>query len=150
MLGEHPAIDIPQSTAYAKEMRRHEALHTRYGGPGRPYVYAEYPKLLYKCEHVAGKGIQVVDKHEVSDEDQERNLNSRGFYPLKESYERAEKQQTEFGRLAAEREFEIQHGRISAKAADEVRVAEEAHGSMHMPVVPEGPKKRGRKPRSQA
>lgn len=145
MLGEHDAIQISQASEYAKEMRKWEAHHTKYGPRGRPYVFREYPKLLYKCEHVAGQGIQVIDKYQVNDSDQERNLNSRGFYELKKAYEQAEKQQTEFGTLAAERNFEIARGRISAKAAAEVRAAEAEHGSRHLPEVTEKPRRGRRK-----
>lgn len=145
MLGEHDAIQVSQASEYAKEMRKWEAHHTKYGPPGRPYVYRDFPKMLYKCEHVAGEGIKVVDKYLVNDEDQERNLNSRGFYTLKDAHERAEKQQTEFGRLAAERNYEIAKGRISKKAAAEVRAAEAEHGARHLPVVEEKPRRGRRK-----
>jgi len=151
MLGEHPSIEIPQSTEYAKEMRRWEALHTRYGPPGRPYQFQEFPKVLYKCESVSGKGIQPTESFTVHDEDQERNLNSRGFFPLAEAHERAKRQQTEHGILAAEREYQIQHNRLSEKAVAEVRAAEAEHGARHLPDVPETPiKKRGRKPKAVA
>lgn len=149
MLGEHHAIEVSQSSEYAKEMRKWEATHTRYGPPGRPYVYQEYPKMLYKCAHVAGKGVQPVEDYTVNDETQERNMNSRGYFPLQDAYDRAVKQQTEHGTLAAEREWQIQHGRLSDKAAAEVRAAEAEHGSTHMPDVPETPiKRRGRKPKA--
>jgi hypothetical protein len=139
MLGDHPSIEIPQASNYAKEMRRHEAHHSRFGPPGRPFVQMEYPKVLYKCAHVAGKGIQITDRFVVEDADQERNMNSRGFFVLAEAGRLAQKQQTEFGILAAERNWEIAHGRISEKAAAEVRAAEDAHGGTHMPMVPETP-----------
>src|SRR5215471_16443250 len=153
MLGEHPTIEIPQSSNYAKEMRKHEAHHSRYGAPGRPYVFREFPKLLYKCARVDGR-IQVTEKFEVGDADQERNLNSRGFFELKKAYDVIEREQTEHGILAAEREYAIQHGKHSKKAVSEIRAAEAAVGSVHLPDVPETPisthRKRGRKPKAAA
>lgn len=146
MLGEHPSIEIPQSTEYAKEMRRWEALHTRYGPPGRPYQFVEYPKTLYKVAHVHGEGLKITEQSVVNDADQERNLNSRGFYPLAEAGRRAEQEQTEHGRLAAEREWQIQHGRLSERATAEVRAAEAEHGATHLPDVPETPIRRRPKP----
>ena len=151
MLGEHPSIDIPQSTEYAKEMRKWEAHHSRFGAPGRPYVYREYPKMLHRCERVNGK-IEPVDQYIVNTEDEERNLNSRGFYPLQEAYDRIAREQTEHGILSAEREYAIQHGKHSEGAIREIRAAEAEAGSVHLPNIPETPipahRKRGRKPKT--
>jgi hypothetical protein len=144
MLGSHNAIDIPQSTEYAKEMRKWEATHTRFGPPGRPYVFSEFPKRMYKAERVEGKGIQVVDQQRASNPDEERNLLSRGFYEGQgAAFEAIEREQTEHGRLAAEREYAIQHGRLSEKAVEEVRTAEEAHGARHLPDLEVTPIRRG-------
>jgi hypothetical protein len=145
MLGEHA------SSKYAEEMRRWEAYPSKYGQPGRPFKQQDYPKMLYRCEFIAGQGIQTVDKHTVDDDVQERNMNSRGFYPLQEAYDRVLAQQTEYGKLAAEREYQIQHGRVSERAVAEVRAAEAEHGAAHMPDVPVTPiKRRGRKPKAVA
>lgn len=133
-------------TQYAKEMRKHEAWPTQFGPGERPYLFREFPKRLYKAERVQGKGIVITEAHTVNDDTEERNLQSRGFYfGQKAAIEAIEKEQLVHGTLAAEREWQIQHGRISDKATAEVRQAEEAHGSTHMPDVPEAPiKKRGR------
>jgi hypothetical protein len=37
-------------------------------------------------------------------------MNSRGFYPLQEAYDRVLAQQTEYGKLAAEREYRFSTG----------------------------------------
>jgi len=152
MLGEHDSIAISPSSAYAKEMAKWETTHTKYGPPGRKYTFQEYPKMLYKLKR--GNGLEIEATYTVQDADEERNLNSRGFLPLEEAAKAMAQEQTEHGKLAAEREYEIQHGRLSEKAISEVRAAEEAHGSTHMPVVPETPipthRKRGRKPKAAA
>ncbi len=143
MLGSHNAIDVPQSTEYAKEMRKWEATHTRFGPPGRPLNITEFPKRMYKAEWETGKGIQTVDQQRAENADQERNLLSRGFYEGQGAAHAAvERQQTEFGRLAAEREYQIQHSRLSESAVAEVRAAEEAHGARHLPDVPVAPVRR--------
>lgn len=149
MLGVHKSISLPQATEYAKEMAKWEAQDSQWGKAGRPYVFQEFPKRMYRAAHVAGKGAEVVEAHTVNTVDEERNLQSRGFYfGQAAAFEAVRQTQTEFGKLAAEREHEIQHGRLSERATNEVRAAEAAHGSTHMPMVPETPiKRRGRKPK---
>jgi hypothetical protein len=139
-------VEYGQESNYAKEMRRHEATHTVFGAPGRPYVYREFPKMLYKFARVQGKGIIVDETFSVGDEDEQRRMESRGFHAKQEDAIAAiEREQTRDGILAAEREYAIQHGRHSEKAVNEVRQAEEAHGATHLPEVPRTPiKKRGR------
>ncbi len=144
MLGAHNAIDMPQSTEYAKEMRKWEATHTRFGPPGRQYAFQAFPKMVFKAARVDGKGIQIVDTHIVGNELEERNLQSRGFCVTQEAAIAAiEAEQTLHGTLAAEREYAIRHGRLSNPAIAEVRAAEEAHGATHLPDVPMKPR-RGR------
>ena len=133
-------VVFTQESNYAKEMRRWEAHHTQFGAPGRPYVFHEFPKMLYRADRVDGK-IVVNENCIVNDDDEQRNMQSRGFYLTQEgAIEAAEKlYHVEYGTLAAERNFEIERGRISASAAAEVRSAEAAHGASHLPVVPETP-----------
>lgn len=137
MLGEHASISIPQSSKYAEEMRKHEAYPSKYGQPGRPFQHQEYPKMLYRCEFKGGDGIVVVDKHIVNDEQEEANMNSRDFHVLQVAHDRAMKTQTEHAKLAAEREYQIQHGRISERAVAEVRQAEAEAGAVHLPDIQE-------------
>ena len=139
MLGHHPSIVIPQNTPYAEEMRKHEAYHTQYGPPKRPYVFAEFPKRVYKAVRgtigIDFEGFTVHDEHE------QRNMQSRGYCVSQtEAMAALEREQTEHGKLAAERNWEIAHGRISEKAAAEVRQAEAEHTD-HLPEVKERPKR---------
>lgn len=141
------AVEYGTDSNYAKEMRRHEAYPTKFGPPGRPFVHHEFPKMLYRAERVSGKGIVIVDKQIAQDAHEERNLQSRGFYfgPDK-AVEAIQLEQTEHGKLAAEREYAIQHGKHSEQAVSEIRAAEAEAGAVHLPNVPETPiKKRGRK-----
>lgn len=140
MLGTHDSISLPQSTEYAKEMSKWEAYPTKFGPAGRPYQFREFPKRMYRAEYTPGKGTEIVEAHTVNNADEERNMRSRGFYfGPQEAFDAVRDQQTEFGTLAAKREFQIQHNRISEKATAEVRAAEEAHGTQHLPDVPETP-----------
>ena len=135
MLGNSSSIVIPEGTPYAEEMRKHEALYTRFGPPLKPYVYREFPKMLFKGRD--GEHCIVNDEHE------QRNMQSRGFCLTQElAIEAADHEHTEHGKLAAERNWEIKHGRVSQKAAEEVRQAEAEHGARHLPEVKEQPKRR--------
>lgn len=144
MLGNHSSIVIPQNTPYAQEMRRHEAFHTSFGPPGRPYEYREFPKRVYRA--LKGGASPEFEGFTVNNETEQRNMQSRGYSLTQaDALTALEREHTEHGKLAAERNYEIAHGRLSEKAAAEVRAAEEAHGATHMPEVKETPiRKRGR------
>lgn len=139
-------VEFGSESNYAKEMRKWETNHTRFGPPGRTFTYEEFPKRLYKAEHVSGKGIAIVDAQTANDAHEERNLQSRGFHFGPDvAVQAIRDEQTEHGKLAAERNFDIAHGRLSPKAAAEVATAEGDYGAKHLPMVPETPiKKRGR------
>jgi hypothetical protein len=142
MLGHHKSIAVGASSEYAKELQKHEALHTQFGPPGRPYVYREFPKRLYRAtRRETGNGIDY-EGFTVNDEHEERNMQSRGFaLSQSEALEALTREQTEHGKLAAERNFEIARGRISERAAKEVRAAEADHTG-HLPEVTAKPIRR--------
>ena len=65
---------------YAKERRKWEAQHTQFGPPGRPFVYAEYPLMLYRAKRRPEGGKDpILENFTVEDEQQERNMQSRGW-----------------------------------------------------------------------
>ena len=147
MLGRHGSIVIPQNTPYAAEMRKHEAFPTEFGKGERPYVFREFPKRLYKATRLEQGGVGF-EGFTVNDEEEQRNMQSRGYslsQPL--ALEALEREQTEHGKLAAERNWEAKAGRLSEKATAEMRAAEEAHGARHLPEVPHTPIKRGGRPK---
>lgn len=149
MLGTHGSIVIPQNSPYAQEMRKHEAHHTQFGPPGRPYEYREFPKRVYRATR-GEKGIEW-DGVTVNDEHEQRNMASRGYCATQaDALTALDREHTEHGKLAAEREWEIQHGRVSPRAAAEVRAAEAEHGARHLPSVPETPVRRRGRPRTSA
>lgn len=154
MLGTHPSIDLPQSTEYAKEMRRWEAYPTKFGPAGRPYAHREFPKRVYTAE-ADEKGSRRLVGATCPDERDLPNFLSRGFHPTQEAaLEAWDRQHTEHGKLAAEINYEIAQGRVSARAAAEVQAARQAHGARHLPEVPETPipvhRKRSRKPTAES
>lgn len=144
MLGLHPSIIIPQGTPYAEEMRKHEANYTTFGAPGRPYVFQEFPKRLYKAVSGTSRGVEF-EGFTVNDANEQRNMQSRGYcLSQAEAMEALEREQLEHGKLAAERNWEIQHGRVSERAAAEVREAEAEYGARHLPEVPAKPVRKRR------
>lgn len=138
-------VVLPPETAYAKEMSKWEAYPSQYGPGKRPYTFQEFPKRLYLAGRPTTNKIEIIDAQTARDEQEERNLLSRGFCVGQDAAIKAiEKQQTEHGIAAAERNFDIKYGRISDKAAAEVRTAE-SEVSGHLPEVPRTPiRKRGR------
>jgi hypothetical protein len=149
MLGVHDSIEVGQSTEYAKEMRKWEAHHSKWGAPGRPFKFEEFPQQMYKARR-GEKGIEVEETRQAMNADEQRNLESRGFYVgPKAAFDAVEKEQQVHGELAAEREYAIRHGRLSENAAAEVRQAEAAHGAKHLPDVPHTPVKRHRRTKAQ-
>lgn len=138
-------VEYGSESNYAKEMRRWEAYHGPFGPPGRQFVQQTYPQMMYRAERVDGV-IKMVEHHLAGNDDEQRNFESRGFHVGPQAaHDAIARQQTEHGILAAEREFQIQHNRLSEKAVAEVRAAEQAHGSTHLPDVPETPIRKKRK-----
>lgn len=135
MLGVHPSISLPPSTEYAKEMRKWESYPSQWGPAGRPYKFADFPKMLYKAVQGGPMDTQIVNS-----EDEQRREEAKGFAASQErALELLGRDHLESATLAAERNFEIEKGRISPKAAQEVRAAEEEHGARHLPEVKETP-----------
>ena len=141
-----PIVANPDS-AFSKEMAKWNAHYTEHGPPGKPFVFHEYPAMMYKAGRVEGKP-QIVDKHIAADEDAQRNLESRGFVaggPGK-AMEALESDELWQAKLAAERNYE--EARMGPKAQEQARAVNEAAGMRHVPSVPETPiKRRQRKAR---
>lgn len=145
-------VEYGQSSRYAQEMRRWNAHHSEFGAPGRPYVFQEFPKRVYRADRVDGQ-VKIVESKEVGDDDAEMIERGKGFrFSQQDALDLITGEQLTHGRLAAEREWEIQHGKHSDKAIAEVR-AVEAASSEHVPVIAETPipahqKKRRGRPRT--
>jgi hypothetical protein len=140
MLGVHKSIILPQSTPYAQEMAKWEPFPSKWGAAGRPYVFREFPKMLYK----ASQGAEMTTIT-VNDPDEQRREEAKGFAATQErALELMNREHREHATLAAERNFEIAKGRISERAGAEVRQAEAEHGARHLPEVPEKPRRKRR------
>ena len=139
-------VFTPESE-YAKEMRKWNAHHSEYGPPGRPFVQAEYPWRLYKATRQKD-GTRTFDGQTANDAHERRNLESRGFVTggQQAALDALEAVEREHAILAAEINYEVRHG-LSEKARAEVEAHQEAAGARHLPMIPEAPKKRGRKPK---
>jgi hypothetical protein len=144
------AVVHSPDSEFAKEMRKWEAHHTQYGPPGRPYTYQPYPTRMYKAVR-ADDGSRTFEAFTANDEHEQRNLESRGFVVggQQAALDALSAAELEHSKLAAERNWEVAHGRVSEKAAAEVAAHEAAAGARHLPSIPEAPKRRGRKPKAE-
>lgn len=128
-------LHSPES-AFAKERRKWEAHPSELGPGERPWVFREYPMMLYRA--LSPSTTAPMESQIADDELQADALRGRGFRPTPlEAIDAHEAQALEFAKLAAEREHEIKY-KLSEKAAAEVRAAE-ADYSGHMPSVPVTP-----------
>lgn len=140
MLGVHKSISLPQSTEYAKEMAKWEAYPSQWGPAGRPYKFQVFPKMLYKAEQ-GGEMLHCT----VQNEDEQRKEEAKGYAETQErALDLLNRDHREAATLAAGRNFEIEKGRISPKAAAEVRAAEAEYGARHLPEVKEQPRRKRR------
>jgi len=140
-------VHNPQSE-WAKEARKWEATHTEFGPAGRPYVHRVYPTWSFRAGEVPGGGIGLVETRIAETEAQRTAAESSGFRmePL-EAIKAYEAQQLEYAKLAAEREYEKRHGKISARARQEVEAVEDAAGARHLPTIAPRPgRKAGQAP----
>lgn len=111
------------------------------GPPGRPYVYREYPKMVFKAGRVNGK--HAIDGQLVADDEQmERNLLSRGYHPTQEkALDALAQDELTIAKLAAERAHHER--RMSPAAQAEAAAVDDAEAS-HVPEIPRTPIRRGR------
>ncbi len=138
-----PVINSPE-TGYARERVKHEAQNSEFGPAGRPYVFHPVPTMIYLggVPHGEVGAPRVIQHMIVDDEDALNAMASRGWrkHPV-DAIAAYDAQKLEEAKLAANLEFEIAKGRISANAAAEVRAAQ-AETDGHMPMVPETPIRR--------
>lgn len=132
-------VVFTQESEYAKEMRKHEALHTQYGAPMRPYVFCEYPTRMYKAGRDKGGKIAILEAMTARDETERQNLESRGFVHGGQGAAIKAWEAEEFSRaeLAAERNYVEK--RMSPKAQAEAQAADDEAGAQHLASVPELP-----------
>lgn len=135
-------IHSPESE-YAKERVKFEAQNSSMGIAGRPYVYREYPTMMYLAGIPAGAvgAPRIIDSVIAEDEEDANRLASRGWGKKpSEALELYASQKLEEAKLAAELEHEVVH-KLTDRAVAEVRAAQAEHDG-HMPSVPETPIRR--------
>jgi hypothetical protein len=130
-------IYSPES-GYAKERVKWEAQGSEMGPGLKPYVYQEYPVMMYLAGIPAGEvgAPRIIQHMVIADETQANNMASRGWrnHPL-EALKAYDAQKLEEAKLAAEIEYEVKN-RLSPNAAAEVRAAQDEHDG-HLPSIPE-------------
>ena|SRR5947207_9790949 len=120
---------------YARERCRWETTHTQFGPPGRAAVYQEFPLMVYRAKRAETGGKPILEHHIVNDEQEERNLLSRGFVRGPEqAIARLEYGEQELARAAAERAYAEQ--RMSDRAKQEAAKVDEST-IQHLGEIPE-------------
>lgn len=131
-----------KDSAYAKEVAKWEALPGDWGPGLRPYVYREFPKMLYQVKRATTGGrIEIADQRVAGDEQQELNLKSRDYIELKDAEAWLKHREHGVAELAAERAYVER--RMSPAAQAEAAAADEAT-TQHLPSVPVTPVRRRR------
>src|SRR6266446_3296792 len=135
------AVMWSQDSEYAKERRKWESQDTQFGSAGRPFVYAEYPLMLYRAKRRPEGGKEPLLEHfTVEDEQQERNMQSRGWVRGPDNAIKAlEDSERGLAQAAAERVYADQ--RMSEKAKQEAAKVDEATIS-HLGEIKETPIRR--------
>ena len=114
-------------TDYAKEIARWN----------QPFVYREFPKMLYRGRTVAGR--VDVEHRTVTTEGEETLALEQGWRPSPVDATAAETQRQEaVGTAAAERAYADR--RMSASAQAEAAAADAASGAKHLGEIPEQPR----------
>lgn len=129
-------LHSPESN-YSKEIVKWEAQRSEHGVGQRPYVYREYPTMMYLAGPPDGGigAITIAEQVEVGSDNEAEHYRQRGYRPQPlAAIEAYEAQQLEFARLAAEQNYEVKH-KLSPRAGAEVMAAQEAV-SGHLPSVP--------------
>lgn len=130
------AVQFSQDSAFAKEMVKWEAQHTPLGAPGRPYVFYEYPKMVYRATRPTS-GPPEIAEAQIVDGPLSEYLRARGFRDSAlEAIALVEQTELEHAKLAAEINFDVR--RMSPEAKREAEAAM-ADASGHLPSVPETP-----------
>src|SRR6266446_4161758 len=119
------AVMWSQDSEYAKERRKWESQDTQFGSAGRPFVYAEYPLMLYRAKRRPEGGKEPLLEHfTVEDEQQERNMQSRGWVRGPDHAIKAlEDSERGLAQAAAERAY--QDKRMSERAQAEATAVDE-------------------------
>jgi hypothetical protein len=141
-------VVINPGTAYAEEKLKWEYSDYAIGedrGQRGPRVYEEFPKMVYKAGRDEKNQIAILEYRIAGNEDEIARLARDGFVDGQaQALERAERDEREMARLAANRAH-LELGMSEAAREEAQRYEMETPG--HVAEIPEA-KKRGR-PRKQ-
>lgn len=137
-------IQVGTNTAYAKELTKHEAHHTQYGPPGRPYVFREYPARMYKAARPPMGGPAVFEALTAETEREREAYERLGFVCGGQgvALEALEAREFELAELAANRT--TTDVKMSAKAQAEAE-AVDVSTIQHLGAIPPAHPKTGRR-----
>ncbi len=135
---------------FSKEMRKWETTHTIYGPPGRAAAFTEFPQMLYQAKrHVSG-GPPIIEHFVVNDEQERRNMQSRGWVIGPDNAVTA-LEQSELGVATAAAERAYTDRRLSPQARAEAEAVDEktiSHlGDISPEAVKEEKQRRAGRPR---
>lgn len=117
-------------TDYAKEMARWN----------KPYVYEEFPKMLYRAATTTAGRVELVPPRLVTTLREEQDALSAGWCLDPQRATDAEtRRQEAIGTAAAERAYTDRH--LSASAQAEAAAADQAAGAKHLGEIPERPRR---------
>lgn len=140
------SVQLGKDSAYAQEIRKHEANYTQYGPPGRPYVFREYPTMMYRATRPRAGGVDPdFEGREAADDRDREMLERQGFAHGGKGAALAKLEATEFeiAELAANRA--LNDRRLSEQARAEADAVDKAAGIQHVAAVPEAHRKTGRR-----
>lgn len=138
-----PVLHSPES-AYSQEMRKHEAQHSQFGPPGRPYVKRDFPMMMHKASSPSAIAETVI----AADEKDADYHWHQGFRPTpQEAFAALDRTQFEAAELHAEIEYEKKNTLMSDGAKRDVERAEDAAPGhlASVPVTPIKPRARQEK-----
>lgn len=142
-----PAIQINPASGYAVEMRKWETTYTRFGPPGRQYVYEEYPRAMFLAGHPEGRPGLIVILHgstRTVHTDAERTAAERDGYDADQqtAIEKQQARDREMARAAAESNFA---DRRMTEAAQAERAEVEDAVATHVAAIPRAHTKTGKR-----
>jgi hypothetical protein len=122
---------------YAKERRRWETQHTEFGPPGREARFTEWPIMLYRATRHPNGGPPIIEHIIADDEQQERNMRSRGFVRGPDNAIKALEARERGVAIAAAERADADR-RMSERAQAEARAVDDTTIS-HVGSIPETP-----------
>ena len=137
-------MQVAPNHPYAKELTKHEAHHTQYGPPGRPYVYREYPARMYRPFRPPQGGPAQFEGKTAADEHERAVLEGLGFVygGQGKALQALEAREFELAELAANRT--VSDRKMSVKAQAEAD-AVDSTTIQHLGAIPEAHPKTGRR-----